>query len=1157
MIYGVTSGACGACLARDALVESENEIAFSGLLEKARDFATADEHLFVLRQGLDSDECRGDAAQGLLLGRLVGLTLSRGFITAEQRGSGKCSSFGDPHMVTFDGTRYSPHVFGDFFLMDSPEFTVQVRHLDCSIASNAQSRPKYHAAMCNRAFAFKAEDETMSFEYEPSTKMLNFSIDGEAKKPQRRMTTSAGTTISMEKYSYSEGFEIGIQWKRGHSALIKFKGTNVYNIDLKPSPAIGATYGLCGTWDRCACNDFVYRGKTNGTGNVYKVEFVESWRVDPRESLFLEPQKMYVDGKVEGALPSTAGRSSTEAEMACSELKRGTPEYDACVFDVIESGDVGIAESSILAVKSQCAELCALGLGLEEGAVDCSTVCSQSMNWARSAVKKFDMYATYDKHNPPPYNLGKISETSALFSAPVLAGRYTLRGSVREEAGCDLSRRCDPEEVVTVNVGCNTGPVTLQFEPEGGSVVKRDDTWFGFPPHEVKLKVSRVGGNVNSPPPAVSWRLKTSTENHTNFPDIVWETTIPPAESAQSWSINTLVATSIAKIQPISFGLFILEASVYDGCQVIHAETTIKAVCGTVCENDETNNGSKETAAMDSTALSAEPPYLEWNSNIGLFEPTELKLRLCFLPWSLNLNKAEPPSLGRPDGTCKDNLPASSEQRPLVQYLWDVEATLVAERQPVFAHGVSISGIWRDLLTGIDDGEEISSDVTDGAEKKTRSESTMYFNRSGIAFPNNAPFQVAEKVISTQITRQVVTHSKIRTKRYSGISRSSKCRFRMSELQQNDGVDTDYVGAVFELSEGAGCEGEFRITLTVLDLECGKNFSASTSVKSACWTPTPSLGSCSVDTEISYDYDLQRFSNAVQLNPFEGSSQGNNVLASVIVVNLDDGTNETISPADRGFPLDWFPPKGGSYVLQSVANNGCKQGVSAEHAVVASCAPKIDSLGKVGYVDDISARNIVGNDIIGYSNNGQPVHLDSDPPELYEVNVAPKFAAEQKSKVYHVTSTLVNHDDVEFFRFAEAFVGVSGFFDVEHLTTSPLSSNSFGVDKATYDQLSDNTHYFALKRSGTYNIVVAEDDGCQISRFSRLQTLKCRNQDDINDILNGGLIVELRTSQLDFGNRLVCKMTRQKLQTICSCSIEYKSLTFLRPRVFGLAGLTC
>ncbi|MEA5552568.1 VWD domain-containing protein [Anabaena cylindrica UHCC 0172] len=299
-------------------------------------------------------------------------------------GKGKTgSSYGDPHIVTFDGYRYSFQTVGEFTLVKSTDgsFEVQVR----------QSPVLRSQLSLNSAVAIKSGNSRLAIygqSLPDSDTSTPIRVDGKPFAAQGG-TLPNGTIIAEQ----GQGSYV-IQLPTGEIISVRrTQRNNLSYMDVNPSvpDVVGKYVGLLGnsngnpgddlqtrsgkvietksTYGQIAqtANSFI-PGLSRVAGLVSKVEnivfdqlykeFGNSWRISQADSLFDYKAGQNTDTFSDRGFPSSyktlAMLSSAQiqtATNACQQAGVSPEQLEGCIFDVGFTGDTGFAQTTAEALN--------------------------------------------------------------------------------------------------------------------------------------------------------------------------------------------------------------------------------------------------------------------------------------------------------------------------------------------------------------------------------------------------------------------------------------------------------------------------------------------------------------------------------------------------------------------------------------------------------------------------------------------------------------------------------------------------------------------------------------------------------------------------------------------------------------------------------------
>lgn len=303
--------------------------------------------------------------------------------TIEGKVIGNASSWGDPHLTTFDGQKYDHHAIGEFVLTRSKDkhFEVQVREAPYGSGSSIAMNIAAAMRVGNDRVAIYSQDFP----------------DNNTQDPLR----VNGKTISGEKQNLSGGGFVArtgsgsylVQWPSGEQVTVK-----IFNKLVEVTPGVtegdrGQLEGLLGNFNGNLSDDFMTRDgrvieENKEAMNIARSvlsnfdvsrwipipidplteafldsihrQFGDSWRISQTESLFDYPTGKNTDSFTNKSFPNgfkilrmLAPQAVQLAEETCRKAEVPSERLEGCLFDVAASGDVSLASVAANILKNE------------------------------------------------------------------------------------------------------------------------------------------------------------------------------------------------------------------------------------------------------------------------------------------------------------------------------------------------------------------------------------------------------------------------------------------------------------------------------------------------------------------------------------------------------------------------------------------------------------------------------------------------------------------------------------------------------------------------------------------------------------------------------------------------------------------------------------
>lgn len=234
--------------------------------------------------------------------------------------SGTASSFGDPHISTFEQQVYSFQAAGEFILAQSLDdsFEIQTRYSPLSGIDMSANAAVAMRVGLDKVSIYATEKNVPSLLINDEQVPL---ISGQSKN----ISLLSGGSVSYD------GQETMVTWEDGSYLIADIRKNVMGRVSVTLSPSRrGRVTGLLGNFDGNVNNDFQVRdgeilSMPVATPDIYSV-FGESWRIRPEESLFNyregESTHIFTDRtfpKDYNGLSSLTVEQRKEAEKICKD----------------------------------------------------------------------------------------------------------------------------------------------------------------------------------------------------------------------------------------------------------------------------------------------------------------------------------------------------------------------------------------------------------------------------------------------------------------------------------------------------------------------------------------------------------------------------------------------------------------------------------------------------------------------------------------------------------------------------------------------------------------------------------------------------------------------------------------------------------------------
>ena len=242
---------------------------------------------------------------------------------------------GDPHLVTFDGLRYSYQVAGVYEMIRDARSGVSIMQ--------AQFYPTSDTFTVTTGVAVKVGDVVVAVQYDPSTDVRRVFVDGVAVTDDHVALPSGFVRFGNEL----EGTNGIVQVRSWEGLAVDVIGVGSrFDVNMAlPSSMAGAVEGLLGNADGDPANDLFAGGSVVAEAEVYEDAFRAEWKLSADDSYFVAGGIDYHSAEF-AAYPVVRldfdNFDAAEVDAAtidCEEAGVGPEDLRSCVFDVLASGD--------------------------------------------------------------------------------------------------------------------------------------------------------------------------------------------------------------------------------------------------------------------------------------------------------------------------------------------------------------------------------------------------------------------------------------------------------------------------------------------------------------------------------------------------------------------------------------------------------------------------------------------------------------------------------------------------------------------------------------------------------------------------------------------------------------------------------------------------
>lgn len=293
------------------------------------------------------------------------------------------SSWGDPHLTSFDGQKYDHHAIGEFVLTRSKDkhFEVQVREAPYGSSSSIAINIAAAMRVGNDRVAIYSQDFPDNNTQDP------LRVNGKTISGEKQNLSGGGFVVRTGSGSYL------VQWPSGEQVTVK-----IFNKLVEVTPGVtegdrGQLEGLLGNFNGNLSDDFMTRdgrviAENKEAMNIARSvlsnfdvsrwipipidplteafldsihrQFGDSWRISQTESLFDYAAGKNTDSFTNKSFPNgfvilrmLAPQAVQLAEETCRKAEVPNERLEGCLFDVAASGDVSLANVAANILKNE------------------------------------------------------------------------------------------------------------------------------------------------------------------------------------------------------------------------------------------------------------------------------------------------------------------------------------------------------------------------------------------------------------------------------------------------------------------------------------------------------------------------------------------------------------------------------------------------------------------------------------------------------------------------------------------------------------------------------------------------------------------------------------------------------------------------------------